>query len=118
MSRTVLHSLLLALCTAGVAHAGSVDRPFSLTSEAATKALVAAAPAEEKAFAGGQTLSLRGLFASESIAANLALVNLAKSDNRCTLALATGDGASLAPVMSLTLRGERAVRSSTRSRAR
>ena len=108
MSRTVLHSLLLALCTAGVAHAGAVDRPFSLTPEAATKALVAAAPAEEKAFAGGQTLSLRGLFASESIAANLALVNLAKSDNRCTLALATGDGASLAPVMSLTLRaGER-----------
>jgi hypothetical protein len=105
MSRTVLHSLLLALCTAGVAHAGAVDRPFSLTPEAATKALVAAAPAEEKAFAGGRTLSLRGLFASESIAANLALVTLAKTENRCTLALATGDGASLAPVMSLTLRG-------------
>jgi hypothetical protein len=105
MSRTVLHSLLLALCTAGVAHAGAVDRPFSLTPEAATKALATAAPEIlSNRFQGGQTLSLRGLFASESIAANLALVNLAKTDNRCTLALATGDGASLAPVMSLTLR--------------
>ncbi|HTG33077.1 MAG TPA: hypothetical protein VLB76_09110 [Thermoanaerobaculia bacterium] len=33
MPRTVLHSLFLALCTAGVAHA--VDRPLSLTPEAA-----------------------------------------------------------------------------------
>ena len=40
------------------------------------------------AFQGGQTLSLRGLFASESIATNLAFVNLAKTGNRYTLALA------------------------------
>jgi hypothetical protein len=108
MSRTVVYSLLVALCMAGAAHAGAVDRTLSLTPEATpeatAKALFAAAPAEEIAFQGGQTLSLRGLFASESIAANLAFVNLAKSENRCTLALATADGASLGPVMSLTLR--------------
>lgn len=105
MSRTVFHSLLLALCTAGVAHAAAVDRPFSLTPEAAVKALAAAAPVmnEETTFQGGQTLALRGLFASDAVSANLALVNRSQAVNRCTLALATADGAGLSPVMSLTL---------------
>ena len=106
MSRTVLHTLLLALCTAGVAQAAAVDRPFSMTPEAAVKALTAAAPVigEETTFQGGQTLALRGLFASDSVSANLALVNRAQAANRCTLALATADGAGLGPVISLTLR--------------
>ncbi len=106
MARTVLHSLLLALCTAGVAQAAAVDRPFSMTPEAAVKALAAAAPVinEETTFQRGQTLALRGLFASDSVAANLALVNRAQATNRCTLALATADGASLGPVVSMTLR--------------
>lgn len=105
MPRTVLHSLLLALCTAGVAHAAAVDRPFSMTPEAAAKALAAAAPAfhETTTFQGGQTLALRGLFASDSIAADLALVNRSQAVNRCTLALATADGAALGPAISLTL---------------
>ncbi len=106
MSRTVLYSLLLSLCAAGAANAATVDRPFSLTPEAAARALVAAAPvnAAENAFQGGQTLALRGLFASDSIASNLAFVNLAKSANRCTLALADSTGASLGHVVSMTLR--------------
>jgi hypothetical protein len=106
MSRTVLYSLLLALCTAGVAQAATADRPFSLTPESAVKALAAAAPVtgEETTFQGGQTLALRGLFASDAVAADLALVNRAQATNRCTPALATADGASLGPVISLTLR--------------
>ncbi len=107
MPRTVVYSvLLLALCTAGIAQAAAVDRPFSLTPESAVKALAAAAPvtAEETTFQGGQTLALRGLFASDSTSANLALVNRSQTVNRCTLALATADGAALGPVMSLTLR--------------
>ena len=106
MPRTVFHSFLLALCTAGVAQAAAVDRPFSMTPESAVKALAAAAPVigEETTFQGGQTLALRGLFASDAVAANLALVNRAQATNRCTLALATADGAGLGPVISLTLR--------------
>ncbi len=105
MSRTVVSSLVLALCTAAVAQAATVDRPFSLTPEAAVKALAAAVPVlgDEAVFQGGQTLALNGLFASESVSANLALVNRAKTGNRCTLALATADGASLGPAISLTL---------------
>ena len=105
MSRTVLHSLLLALCTAGAAHAAAVDRPFSLAPEAAVKALAAAAPVinEETTFQGGETLALRGLFASDAVSADLALVNRSRAANRCTLALATADGVSLAPAISLTL---------------
>jgi hypothetical protein len=105
MSRTVLHSLLLALCTASVARAAAVDRPFSMTPESAVQALAAAAPVigEETTFQGGQTLALRGLFASDSVAANLALVNRSQAANRCTLALATADGAGLGPAISLTL---------------
>jgi hypothetical protein len=108
MSRTVLFSIL-ALCAAGAsnsANAAVAARPFSLTPEAATSALVAAAPvnAGENAFQGGQTLALRGLFASDSVASHLAFVNVAKAANRCTLALAEASGASLGPVVSLTLR--------------
>jgi hypothetical protein len=106
MSRTALSSLLLALCTAGVAQAAAVDRPFSLAPEATVKALAAASPVinEETTFRGGQTVVLRGLFASDSVAANLAFVNRARTANRCTLALATADGAGLGSALSLTLR--------------
>ncbi|HET9211719.1 MAG TPA: hypothetical protein VFR03_15030 [Thermoanaerobaculia bacterium] len=106
MPRTVFHScLLLALCTAGAAQAASASRPFAMTPESAVQALAAAAPvtSEETTFQGGQTLALRGLFASDAVAANLALVNRAKTANRCTLALAAADGAGLAPAISLTL---------------
>ncbi|HEY0512321.1 MAG TPA: hypothetical protein VGH73_10480 [Thermoanaerobaculia bacterium] len=83
MSRTVLYCLLFAAtCTAGVAHAG----------------------ADDVAFRGGQTVSLQGLAASGSTATHLAFVNLAATDNRCALALATADGASLGQEMTLTLR--------------
>lgn len=104
MPRTVLHSLLLALCTAGVAQA-AIDRPFSMTPESAVRALAVAAPVtgEETTFQGGQTLALRGLFASDSVSSHLALVNRAKTANRCTLALAAADGLGLAPAISLTL---------------
>jgi hypothetical protein len=57
-------------------------------------------------FEGGQRLALEGLLASASVTTNLALVNLAKTDNRCTLALATADGTSLGPATSFMLRGE------------
>jgi len=105
MPRTVFHSLLLALCTAAVTQAATVDRPFWMTPESAVKALAAVAPvtADETTFQGGQTLALRGLFASDAVSANLALVNRAQATNRCTLALATADGASLGSVISLTL---------------
>ncbi|PYQ59642.1 MAG: hypothetical protein DMF53_18440 [Acidobacteria bacterium] len=105
MHRTVFHSLLLALCTAAVAQAAAVDRPFSLTPESAVKALAAAAPVSDEptTFQGGQTVALRGLFASDAVAANLALVNRSQATNRCTLALATADGVGLGPVISLTL---------------
>ena len=60
---------------------------------------------DDNRFAGGRTLSLDRLLASTASAANLALVNLAQTDNLCTLTLATGDGAQLATT-SLTLRGD------------
>jgi hypothetical protein len=74
--------------------------------ETAAKALASAAPIldETTIFPGGRTLALRGLFASDSVATHLALVNREQAENRCTLALATADGASLGPVTSLTLR--------------
>lgn len=105
MHRTVFHSLLLALCTAAVAQAATIDRPLSMTSELAVKALAAAAPASDETttFQGGQTLALRGLFASDAVSTNLALVNRSRATNRCTLALATANGVGLAPVISLTL---------------
>jgi len=103
MRRTAFHSLLLALCTAVAAHAAAVDRPFSMTPESAVKALAAAAPVTVETFQGGRTLALRGLFASDSIAANLALVNRSQATNRCSLALATADGLGLGPAISLTL---------------
>jgi hypothetical protein len=109
MPRIATHSLILALCAAGAvsaANAAVAGRPFSLTPEASVSALAAAAPVNlaENPFQGGQTLALRGLFASDSIASHLAIVNLAKRANRCTLALAGADGASLGHVVSLTLR--------------
>jgi hypothetical protein len=106
MLRTVLNTFLIALCAAGAANAAAVDRPFAMTPEAAAKALTAAAPVNtgEFAFQGGQTLALRGLFASDSVSTHLAFVNLAKTTNRCTLALADAGGASLGHVVSMTLR--------------
>lgn len=87
MSRIVLVFLsLVALCMAGATDAGMrTERDLVL-------------------FRGGETASLRGLRASESTATDLALVNLAKSGNRCTLALADGNGAAIGPVITLTLR--------------
>lgn len=93
MSRTVVLCLTLAvLCLAGATHAGrpadTVDVP-TITAEAR--------------FQGGQTLSLRGLRASESVTTDLAFVNLAKTANRCTLALADGNGFGIGPAVTLTL---------------
>lgn len=59
---------------------------------------------DENRFQGGRTLSLDHLLVSTASASNLALVNLAQTDNLCTLSLATGDGAGLATT-SLNLRG-------------
>jgi hypothetical protein len=105
MSRTIVSSLLLVLCAAGAAQAAPIDRPFSMTREDAVGALAAAAPGlhEETAFQGGRTLALRGLLASDSVSASLALINRSRTVNRCTLALATAGGASLGPAISLTL---------------
>ncbi|PYQ63636.1 MAG: hypothetical protein DMF53_09695, partial [Acidobacteria bacterium] len=77
MFRTVLSAFVLALCTAGVTQAAPLDRPFSLSPETAVQALAAAAPVidETTIFQGGQTLALRGLFASDAVATHLALVN-------------------------------------------
>ncbi len=58
----------------------------------------------ESVFHGGQTLSLQGLAASPSTAIHLTFMNLAKTGNRCSLALTTADGVRLGPVTSLTLR--------------
>lgn len=58
----------------------------------------------ESMFRGGQTLSLQGLFASESTATNLAFINLAQTGNRCSLALTTADGVRMGPVMTMTLK--------------
>ena len=80
MLRTVITCSMLALCAAGSAHA-----------------------VEETTFQGGRTLALRGLFAADSIATSLELVNRTKSITRCTLALATVDGDRIGPVMTLTL---------------
>ena len=78
---------LAALCLAGGTYAGtSADRDLV-------------------PFEGGESLSLRGLHASESMATDLSLVNLSKSANRCTLALADGNGVGIGPVITLTLRG-------------
>ena len=59
---------------------------------------------DDNRFQGGQTLALDHLLLSTASASNLALVNLARTDNLCTLTLATGDGAELATT-SLNLRG-------------
>lgn len=81
MSRTVINCLLLAtLTTAGAAHADL-----------------------DETFRGGETVTLRGLVVSESTATDLAFVNRAKSANRCSLSLATADGSSLGPAVTLTL---------------
>jgi hypothetical protein len=118
MSRTVAHSLILAaICTAGIAyaanaaHAGGIIPTPSTQEAEATAAIVdrlaADRPAigEENLFRGGQTLSLEGLRAAEPAATHLALVNLAATENRCTLALTGADGAGLGPVTTLTLQG-------------
>ena len=64
----------------------------------------AAADHRRQPLPGGRTLALDHLLLSTASASNLALVNLAQTDNLCTLTLATGDGAELATT-SLTLRG-------------
>jgi hypothetical protein len=106
MSRIVVPCLLIALLGAPItAFAGSVDLPHATLSEAAAAVYEseAAAITADRAFAGGQTLSLSGLFASESTATHLALVNLAPRGNRCALTLTTLDGVRLGPVTTLTL---------------
>lgn len=88
MFRVLVCSLALALlCLAGATYAGKPSAEI----------------ADESSFRGGQALSLRGLRASESIETDLALVNLAQTANRCTLALADGNGFGIGPVISLTL---------------
>ena len=96
MFKTTLACLTLAaLCLAGGTYAGtSADEDFALP-----------AVASKLPFQGGETLSLRGLHASESMATDLSLVNLSKSANRCTLALADGNGVAIGPAITLTLRG-------------
>lgn len=90
MFRTaVLGLTLVLLCLAGATHAGkAVDLP---------------AISSETRFQGGQTLSLRGLQASESVTTDLAFVNLAKAANRCTLSLADGNGFGIGPAVTFTL---------------
>jgi hypothetical protein len=90
MIRTASKLLLATLFVAGVAHAkAAVDMP---------------AITPESVFRGGQTLSLQGLFASPSTATHLTFMNLAKTGNRCSLALATASGTPMGPVTTLTLR--------------
>lgn len=85
MSRTVpVFLTLIALCLAGATYAGK--------------------SAEGDLFRGGDTASLRGLHASASQATDLSLVNLSRTGNRCTLALADGNGVAIGPVITLTLR--------------
>lgn len=118
MSRTAARSLILAaLCTAGIAyaanaaHAGGIIPTPSPQEAEATAAIVdrlaADRPAvgEENLFRGGQTLSLEGLRAAGPAVTHLALVNLAATENRCTLALTGADGAGMGPVTTLTLQG-------------
>jgi len=82
MSRTAINCLLLAaLTTAGAAHANS-----------------------NETFRGGETVILRGLVVAESTATDLAFVNRAKTANRCSLSLATADGSSLGPDVTMTLK--------------
>lgn len=90
MFKAVLVCLVLvALCTGGAIYAGkNADLP---------------AVTPDTQFQGGDTASLRGLHASESMQTDLTLVNLAKSRNRCTLTLADGNGAGIGPVVTLTL---------------
>lgn len=96
MPRNVVSCLAFAaLCAAGVTHAG-------LRSGGSTGTDLPAAP--ETLFRGGQTLTLRGLGASESLATDVTFVNLAQTGNRCTLALADGNGFGLGPAVSLTLK--------------
>ena len=93
MFKTALVCLTLAaLCLAAGTYAGT-DESFALP-----------AIASKLPFQGGETLSLRGLQASDSMATDLSLVNLSKSANRCTLALADGNGEAIGPVITLTLR--------------
>ena len=96
MFRTALVCLTLAaMCLAAGTYAGaSADEDFALP-----------ALASKLPFQGGEILSLRGLHASDSMATDLSLVNLSKSANRCTLALADGNGEAIGPVITLTLRG-------------
>jgi hypothetical protein len=117
MTRTVVSCLLAAALGAPVAaHAGAVYVPQPPLAEATAAAVdeseralrnisstAQSVLASERAFEGGQTLSLRDLIASESIATHLALVNLASGGNRCALMLTARDGVRLGPVMTLTL---------------
>ena len=83
-------------------------RPFALL--AVTLALAAAPLAAEtpraleRPFAGGSAVVLRGLPVSAATSTNLGFVNLAPAANRCSLAVVGGDGTSLMPSTSWTLR--------------
>ncbi|HEX4966534.1 MAG TPA: hypothetical protein VF173_37340 [Thermoanaerobaculia bacterium] len=94
MFKTIIHcALVTALGVTGIAQAG--ERPNG----AANLPVIGT----ESSFRGGETLALHGLLAAQSIATDLAFVNLAQTGNRCTLALTTADGTALGPVVTLTL---------------
>jgi len=58
----------------------------------------------ERPFPAGSAAVLRGLPVSAATSINLGFVNLAPAANRCSLAVVGGDGASLLPATSWTLR--------------
>ena len=90
MIRAVGKLLLASLFAATAAHAqAAVDLP-EIT--------------PDRAFRGGQTLSLQGLHASPSTTTNLTFINLAKTGNRCSLALTTAGGVRMGAVTTMTLK--------------
>jgi len=102
MSKAAVFCLLVtALGTAGAAHAATAYAPLPPTEDDVAVDLPVIT--SESMFRGGQTLSLQGLLASPSTATNLSFVNLAKTGNRCSLALTTSDGVPMGPVTTLTL---------------
>ncbi|HEX4965412.1 MAG TPA: hypothetical protein VF173_31670 [Thermoanaerobaculia bacterium] len=90
MIRTLSKLLLATLFVAGVAHAKVATGIPEIT--------------PDSVFHGGQTLSLHGLTASPETATHLTFMNLAKTGNRCSLALTTVDGVRMGPVTTLTLK--------------
>lgn len=88
MTRTLRPSLVAAACTALLAFA------IAAGASATTSGM--------KAFRGGDTAALRGLPIGGT-QVDLALVNLSRSEARCSLALSSKRGERLAPAIGLTL---------------